>query len=136
MLMALGTFVFSLQTAAYDQLQRKMGWRHATSERVGARPARQFVGPGEDSITLSGLVAPPLTGTLASIEELRELAGEGRPQSLVDGTGAVLGAFVITDLQETRTLFFADGVPRKVEFTLSLERTDDDAGGADMAPTS
>lgn len=46
MMMSLGTFVFSLQTAAYQQLQRQMSWRHPASERVGARAARQYVGPG------------------------------------------------------------------------------------------
>lgn len=127
MMMALGTFVFSLPDLAYQQLQRSAAWRHASSERVGARAARQYLGPGEETIELSGLIAPELTGSPASLDTLREMAAEGRPLTLVDGTGVVHGAFVITGLQETRTLFFPDGAARKIEFSLSLMRVDDEA---------
>ena len=131
MMMALGTFVFDLPTLAYQQLQRSSSWRHVSTDRVGARAARQFVGPGDDSIRLSGLVAPEITGTLASLDTLREMADEGRPLALVDGLGEVHGAFVIESLEETRTLFFADGTPRRVEFVLALSRTDDAAMAED-----
>ena len=56
-MMTLGTFVFSLPTLAYQQLQRQNEWRHPSSERVKARPAYQYVGPGEETIQLSGSVA-------------------------------------------------------------------------------
>lgn len=127
MMMALGTFVFSLPELAYQQLQHAAAWRHSSSERVGARAARQFVGPGDETVDLSGLVAPELTGSPASLDTLRSLADEGRPLSLVDGTGVVYGAFVITSLNQTRTLFFQDGAARRIEFQLSLLRVDDDA---------
>ena len=39
MMMALGFFVFSLHTAAYQELQRQLAWRHASVPRVGDRPA-------------------------------------------------------------------------------------------------
>jgi hypothetical protein len=127
MMMALGTFVFSLPTLAYQQLQRATAWRHAGSERVGARAAHQYLGPGEETFELSGIVAPELTGAPASLDLLRDMASEGRPLALVDGAGNVLGAFVITSLSETGTLFFPDGTARRIEFRLSLLRVDDDA---------
>lgn len=129
MMMALGTFVFSLPSLAYQQLQRSTAWRHSSSDRVGARAAHQYVGPGDDTIQLSGLVAPELTGDPASLDLLRGMADEGRPLALVDGTGVVHGAFAITSMSETRTLFFADGAARRIEFELSLLRVDDDALG-------
>ncbi|KAF1719795.1 phage tail protein [Pseudoxanthomonas wuyuanensis] len=125
MLMALGTFVFSLPQLAYQQLERSLSWRHAASERIGARAAHQYVGPGEETIELSGIVAPEFTGKPASLALLRQLAGEGRPLALVTGTGEVLGAFVITSQRETQTLQFDDGTPRRIEFQLTLLRTDD-----------
>ncbi|MGH8077421.1 MAG: phage tail protein [Lysobacter sp.] len=136
MMMALGTFVFSLAQLAYQQLQRSTAWRHSGSERVGARAAHQYLGPGEDTVELSGLIAPELTGDPASLDLLRNMAGEGRPLALVDGTGTVHGAFVITALNETRTLFFADGAARKIEFQLSLLRVDDDALAEANDPTA
>lgn len=134
MMMALGTFVFSLPTLAYQKLQHATAWRHASSERVGARAAHQYVGPGEETIELDGLVAAELTGDTASLQLLRDLADEGRPLALVDGTGRVYGAFVINSLSESKSLFFQDGAARRIEFQLALTRVDDDAmadaGGA------
>ena len=130
MMMALGTFVFSLPTLAYQELQRSTSWRHPASERVNARPARQFIGPGEDAIQLNGVVAPEITGSPASLDLLRKLGDEGRPLALVDGTGVVYGAYVIASLNETRSLFFPDGAARRIEFQLALTRTDDDAMAA------
>lgn len=124
MMMSLGVFSFSLATAAYQELQRQMAWRHASSERVGARAAHQYVGPGDETINLSGLIAPPLTGRLGSLDTLRDMAGQGRSWPLVDGTGRVHGAYVIESINETRSLFFADGIPRKVEFQIALKRVD------------
>lgn len=129
MMMALGTFVFSLPTLTYQKLQHATAWRHASSERVGARAAHQYLGPGEETIELDGMVAAELTGDTASLQTLRELADEGRPLAMVDGTGKVHGAFVITGLTEGKSLFFQDGAARKIDFQLSLTRVDD----ADMA---
>lgn len=136
MMMALGTFAFSLSTLVYQQLQRSTSWRHASSERVGARAARQYVGPGDDKIDLSGLVAPELTGDPASIDLLKDWADEGRPLALVDGAGVVHGAFVIDSISTTSTLFFADGTPRRIEFQLSLMRVDEDAAQAQQAAST
>lgn len=125
MMMALGLFVFSLPTLAYQELQRQTSWRHPASERVGARAARQFVGPGDDSITLSGWVSAELGDGAASLAQLREMANDGDSWTLVGGDGRVLGAFVIESLSETQTLFHVDGQARRIEFQLQLQRVDE-----------
>jgi len=124
MMMSYGTFVFSLPTLAYQELQRQQTWRFAASERVGARAALQYLGEGEDTIELSGLLAPELTGTRDSLDTLRELALDGQALPLVDGTGVVYGNYVLTNLRETNSIFFADGTPRRIEFSISLRRED------------
>lgn len=124
MMMTLGTFVFSLPSLAYQQLQRQMAWRHASSERINARPANQFLGPGEETIELSGIVAPEITGRPASLDTLRQMADDGEHMPLVEGTGKVLGSYVILAVNTTHTLLFADGAARRIDFTLSLRRVD------------
>lgn len=124
MMMSYGTFVFSLPTLAYQELQRQQTWRFAASERVGARAALQYLGEGEDTIELSGLLAPELTGTRDSLDTLRELALDGQALPLVDGAGIVYGNYVLTNLRETNSIFFADGTPRRIEFSIFLRRED------------
>lgn len=125
MMMSLDQFVFGLDTLAYQELQRQTQWKHRNVSRVGARDARQFVGPGEDTITLNGMLAPELTGSLDSLDELRTMADTGDSYVLVDGTGLVFGAFVIESMSESQTFHDDEGVPRRVEFTINMTRVDD-----------
>lgn len=133
MMLSLGLFVFGMDTAAYQELQRQTDWKHASTPRVGARDAYQFTGQGEDSITLSGWIAPELTGTIQSIEDLREMGDTGKAWVLVEGTGAIYGTYFIASLKEGKTEFYGDGTPRKVDFSLTLKRTDDDKRTATRA---
>jgi phage protein U len=125
-MMSLDQFVFSLATAPYRELQRQRSWKHRTSSRVGARDASQFTGAGDDIITLQGMVAPDNgIGTRASIDMLAAMGDIGDAYVLVDGIGNVYGAFIIDGLTETATYHTREGVPRKVEFSLTLKRVDD-----------
>jgi phage protein U len=126
MLASLDQFVFGLSTAAYVELQRRTSWKHRSTSRVGGRDARQFTGEGDDSITLSGLLAPDnKIGTLESLAELRKMADAGEAYVLVDGAGNVYGAFIIEGIDEGQSLHQKDGTPRRVEFTINLMRVDD-----------
>ncbi|MBO9769699.1 MULTISPECIES: phage tail protein [Xanthomonas] len=119
MMMSDGSFVLSLESAVFPQLQRQMSWRHSSSERVGAA-GQPVPGPGEDTIELSGLIAPDLTGSRGSLTTLRRLGTAGESQPLVDGTGWVYGPYLLLAVNETATLFFPNGTPRRIEFQLSL----------------
>lgn len=133
MMLALGMFVFSLHTAAYQEMQRQTDWRHPSTARIGAQPARQFLGKGEDAITLPGLILPELAGTALSLDTLRHMADTGKAWPLVEGSGRLYGLWVIESLSETRTLLFRDGTARRIEFSLSLKRIDD--GRTDLLGT-
>jgi uncharacterized protein len=120
-MMGLGDYRFSLRTAAYQELRRRNSWRWPMVDRVGARPAAQFVGPGEDSVTMSGVVYPHFNGGLGQLSAMRAEADKGEPLMLVDGTGQVWGKYVITDLEEGQEVFFSNGAPRCQHFDLSLQ---------------
>lgn len=125
MMMAMGLYIFSLSTAAYQQLQRQTNWRHPANSRIGARPARQYLGEGDDTITLSGLIMPELTGERVSLDALRLMAKTGKAWPLVEGTGRIYGLWIIESINETNTLYFADGAPRRIDFSITLQRVDD-----------
>lgn len=125
MLMALDIFIFEIGTLPYQDLQRSWEWRHAQSERYGARPAAQFLGPGAETVELSGALYPGEgIGSYSSIDTIREMADTGDAYTLVSGVGEVLGDFFIRKLGLKQELFFLDGAARKSDFTLSLERAD------------
>ena len=124
MMMSLDQFVFSLPTLAYQEFQRQQEWKHPATSRVGERDAHQYLGEGDDTITLSGWIAPELTGDITSLDDIRDMASRGEAYVLVEGTGRIFGEFVITQLTEGRTLFYTDGMPRRIEFSVSLKRVD------------
>jgi phage protein U len=122
-MMALGDFRFSISTAAYQSLERTDEWRWPAVERIGVAPARQFVGPGDTKITMSGKIYPsfqPARGGLAQMSTMRAQADLGTPLLMVDGNGRIWGDFVIESLKETQTVFFSDGTPRCIEFEITL----------------
>lgn len=126
MMMALGLFVFSMDTLPYQKLTQQLAWRHPASSRVGMRPARQFVGIDDETINLSGVLLPEISGGDTSLDLIRYMGDTGEQWSLIEGTGRVYGFFVIEKLSITRELFFKDGKARRIEFTLDLARAGDD----------
>ncbi|MDA5192786.1 phage tail protein [Govanella unica] len=129
-LMALGMFLFETGTLAHDDLQRRSDWRHARTGRFGARDAAQYIGPGEETISLSGAVYDEIADGRVSIDTLRDMADIGEAWPLVDGSGTVFGTYVITMVDERHVAFMQDGRPRRIDFALDLLRVDDPAEAA------
>ncbi|MNK86373.1 Phage P2 GpU [compost metagenome] len=126
MMLALGMFVFSLPTVAYQTLKRSRDWRHPSNSRVGAGPGYQFLGKGEDTIALAGWVAPELIGSSGSLTLLGRMADTGKAYMLVDGMGTVYGPHVITSMNEDQSLFYINGQPQKVDFSITLKAVSDE----------
>lgn len=125
MLMALDMFAFEIGSLPYEELRRRFDWRHAASDRFGVRAAFQFVGPGEETIDVSGALYPGEgIGAYSAINTIRDMADTGDAYTLVSGVGEVLGDFIIRGLELTQGLFFVDGAPRRADFSLSLARAD------------
>ncbi|PHM40419.1 tail assembly protein [Xenorhabdus szentirmaii] len=52
------------------------------------------------------------------------MADSGKAWSLIDGSGSIYGMFVIESIDETKTEFMSGGAARKISFTLTLRRVD------------
>jgi uncharacterized protein len=118
--------MFSINTRSFENLMRKVEYRWPKIDRLGRRPARQWIGVGDDRITLKGVVFPNLDVGLGlpvgtrQIEQMRQLAEQGSPYDLITGTGQNLGKWVITDISETQHDPHPDGQPRKQEYDMDL----------------
>lgn len=126
MMMVFGLFVFELRTLPYQQLQLSRNWRHVKNDRVGRSAKWQYVGAGENQLTLGGLLYPEITGGNLSLGGVSTMAYTGLAWPLIDGVGSIYGMYVITGLQETHQEFDRFGKAKRIEFTLSLQRVDED----------
>jgi phage protein U len=119
----LGIFRFSIKTASYDKFKRATKYHWATQKQIGAKTTRQFVGRGDDLITLSGVIYPEHNGGLNQIEKMRKIANEGKALELFfsfDALATVNGLWCIESISEGQTYFHTNGQPRKQEFSIEL----------------
>ncbi|KAA0014440.1 phage tail protein [Billgrantia pellis] len=124
-MMRLGEFSFSIDTAAYQQLMRVTRYRWSRQSRVGTHDALQFTGYGGDQITLTGKIYPGWRGGAGQIREMRAQAAQGKPMMLVDGNGYIHGRWAVESVEEQADIFAPAGVPRRQQFTLQMEFFDD-----------
>ncbi|EFH8084040.1 TPA: phage tail protein [Escherichia coli] len=126
MMMIFGMFVFELKTLPHQQIQQNKTWRHVKNERINRSAAWQYIGAGDEQITLSGQLYPEITGGEVSLTLLNTQAYTGCPWPLIDGTGQIYGMYVITGLQTTRSELDRYGKAKKIEFSISFQRCDED----------
>ena len=125
MLMALGNFIFELKTAAFGTMNKVHEYRWASTDVIGNPPILQALGKGADKVDLDGVIYPQAApGRIFSdpISELRAIAEEQDPTLMVDGSGGIHGLWVVKQISETQSFFDKFGNPKKVEFSISLEK--------------
>lgn len=125
MMMTLGYFVFERKTIAPQQTQHTITWRHSTNNRIGARPSSQFLGAGDETKVLSGVLMPEFTGGEPSLNEITAMAETGKAYPLIDGSGNMHGFFVIEKITAGRSELVGNGAARKIEFSIELKRIDE-----------
>ena len=123
-MMQLGFFQFSLDTAAYQRLGRSTEYRWARQSRIGSNDALQFTGYGPETIEIEGVIYPHFRGGLKQIDKMRTQAGLGIPLPLVSGLGRVLGLWVVETISEGQEVFAAQGIPHRQDFTMRMTRYD------------
>lgn len=121
-MMALGEYRFGMTTAAYQEFTHTAEYRWAAQERQGRLPARQYVGPGQETASMRGVIHPYYKGGLGQLDRMRAEAGRGVSLRMTGGDGRAWGLWVITRVEETRRVFEPDGRPKRIEFQLQLAR--------------
>ncbi len=130
MMMMLDGFIFELYTAAFQEINRKTAQRWVSQARVGKPSMHQYLGPGDDNITLPGTIYPELCGPDAklSLTQLRSMADKGKPYILIadaGGAGVVLGQWFIDSIDDDRSEFL-HGSAQKIDFTVHLTKYPED----------
>lgn len=137
-LFQLGDFQFDLPNGVPQSLDRGAEYRWEEQPRLLRDPAWQFIGPGSQQITLTGVLFPQtgFAGRVATLDTLRELAAQGQPQMFTAGNGKVFGRWAIKGVREGQSTFVAGGSPRQIEFTVELVRYGEDNPGLAASPLS
>lgn len=120
-MLQLGSFQFSINTAAYDKLQDTASYKWPSMDVLGSHPKSQFTGVGERTVSLQGHINPLSRGGFKQVEAIRTEAGKGEPLLLVDGRGNVLGRWCVLSISDSQSLFMNDGLPRRQDFTLKMK---------------
>lgn len=127
-MLALGDYRFSVDTAAYQSLQQSQSWGWVEQARVGGQPLLQLTGKALRSITMTGTIFPEYKGGFNQVSLMRKEADKGTPLTLlsmsetVDSSGLIVGDFVIVSVSETHRMFRGDGSPRAIEFSIELKQ--------------
>ncbi|ASN71620.1 hypothetical protein 2F1_19 [Uncultured Caudovirales phage clone 2F_1] len=133
--MSLGQFIFQTSTLAFLEIQRQRNWNYSDNAVAFGRPKKQFTGAGSDTVTLPGLIYEEHGfGTRFALDVLANMADTGQGFVLMDGSGYLYGVYVIDSIDETKSVLIDNGVPRKVDYTLKLSRTDDERIETQTAP--
>lgn len=125
-MLALGQFRFSIETAAYQTLTRTQGWTWIEQARVGDYPLLQMTGKDAPTITLRGTIYPEYRGGYEQVGLMAAEADMGQPLDLLafdnSVAGVYLGRWVIMGLNEEQGVFRSNGAPRRIEFIIVLKR--------------
>lgn len=125
MMMILGMFIFKRRTLPFQTMTQESTYRWAAGSRIGTRPAQQFLGVGEENITLQGELRPEITGGAPALAALMDIAEAGQAWPLLNGEGFLYGMFVIENINGVHADLLENGTARKINFTLKLKRVDE-----------
>lgn len=125
MMMSLGLFVFKLNTLPYQTLGRIVNYNWQENTRIGQRPVSQFLGLGKESMKLSGLLLPEVTGGISYLQTLEAMAESGRAWPLIEGSGTIYGMFIIESMTHDNTQINSNGQARSINFSVNLKRVDE-----------
>ncbi len=120
-MMALGGYRFSIDSAALQEMTRSSEYRWSDSKVIGNKPRSEFLGPELDSLEMNGVIYPFYRGGFGQVDLMRAEADTGEAVRLVDGLGKDWGLWTIRRIEENRKKLFVAGAPRKIEFRLSLK---------------
>ena len=124
MLAQLRSVQFEVWPLNAHQTSRDAAADYAAKPTLGRLPSREFVGEGDEKVTISGRVFPKKFGGLDGLQALDALRRSGVAQLLMRGDGQVMGWFVIETVRERADRLAADGVGRVIEFDVGLARAD------------
>lgn len=126
MIWGFALFTLSKSNVSYSNLSSNKNYRHAFNERIGSRASQQFLGAGQETITITGTLVPFVAGGRLALHRFQSQADSGLPFPLIESNGTVHGFYVITTISTEESEHVKDGRPKVIEYTITFQRVGDD----------
>ncbi len=125
MLYLVGAVALDTAPFSIDEMERTASADFAVKPLLrNSPPAREFMGEGDDTITLSGQLLPERIGGLTELETMHGLRRAGQRLPVMRGDGRMLGWYVITEIRERHAQLGRSGIGGTLEHTLTLVKVD------------
>jgi hypothetical protein len=111
------------RTASADLVQKAV---------MGGLQPSEFMGEGEDTLTITGQLLPFKTGGLTELDVIDEMRRTGARFPVMRGDGKRLGTYAITGLTERHDELMRNGVGFTVQYSVSLRKVQQDYDGSGL----
>ncbi|QGM46752.1 phage tail protein [Methylocystis heyeri] len=130
-LMGWGPHRFTVGSMAYEELRQRAEGRWGKHEIIGRRPAGQYLGPGDESVTLRGVVYPldMMGGEDAQVQALLSDCTTGQVYTLLSANGDIQGPYRLERAEAIGTYLDPAGNAQRIEYELHFHPHDDGDGG-------
>lgn len=132
MLFVFGALVIDTRPFNADEMYRTSQASLAQKSTLEGFQPSEFMGEGEETITLSGKLAPLRVGGLSELEFCERMCKDGFRAPLMRGDGRRFGTYQITNVREHHSDFVRSGVGFFVHYTLNLKKVQGGANGASV----
>ncbi len=130
MLYQLGPLTLDTRPFNADDVSRSTSADFATKALMGTLPGREFMGEGDDKLTISGQLLPFKTGGLTELEFAHSMRRSGQLLPVMRGDGVMLGWFAIEGIQESHSELMRNGVGFLVKHSISLVKVGPEGAAA------
>lgn len=128
MLYMLGALAVDTRPFSAEEVRRNASSEIASKPLMQAFPGKEFMGEGDDVITISGQLLPSKIGGLSELEIVHQMRRSGTRFPLLRGDGQRLGWFAITQVSEQHSHLMRDGVGFVVRHTITMTKVEPDQG--------
>ena len=122
-LIQIGPVQFRLVGLNTQEIKHSRKIPYADHKVVGAEPIKEFMGPDNAELEISGTVFPYAEsgrGSLQGIAALEVARDSAMPMPVVRGDGYVFGWYVIEEVKQEHGTLSAQGIGREVKYTVKL----------------
>lgn len=122
MLYMIGAVAVDTYPFAFDAVSRSGSADIAFKPLLNGLKGAEFMGEGDDTLSMRGQLLPAKIGGLPQLEALRSHMNQGAALPVMRGDGVRLGTYMLVSLRDNHTDLLRDGIGARVRVSVSLKK--------------